>query len=512
MKEFFESRYYEGYKTVRNKLRKYDTLDLIGGCLKYLHAPAKDKLEYIKRHPWIVLLSIKWALLDQDALRKGRPSPSNREVHSILQCVLDLGNKVRLPDQYDHFGLFFRTVAYQQFIYQRDTSLLSIGRQFHYFGKLPEHNFLKKAFHESAGIHIQTFLELSIVLLAKFQNKSEYLVDAQWFQSLEKGYTKQEILTFLGALSKSFPEVRNILLARDELTREKGLNPRHSSEYSEQSPFVNFPLIPHQEGFLCIEHHLLFRCIEHFVYNRLREYDAGRFMGHFGPIFERYVEKAIQYSNLPYVTENALLAILGNKKSKPKLVDFLIADDGANVFIDAKAVEMSYQGKVTHSSLELSKWVETSILKAIDQAHSVLSALPSVGKNDAVAREREKNYLIVVTYKELYLSNGRDLCDAIGVGKVQEILDLYPGSQRIDTADMHFVTIEEFELLLSAVAQRKIGFVDALERAKAADSSYATKRFEFRQHLERHGFDLEPPDYLKQKTLEEIEKLKKLLL
>lgn len=46
-----------------------------------------------------------------------------------------------------------------------------------------------------------------------------------------------------------------------------------------------------------------------------------------------------------FMDERQLIADL---PSGTKVVDFLLADCAGNVFVDAKGVEMAYQGKVSH--------------------------------------------------------------------------------------------------------------------------------------------------------------------
>lgn len=505
-KPYSEERYYEGFKVIRNKLRKYDTTGLIRQCLEYLHAPAIVKIDYLQRHPWAIFLLIKWALIDEYAFEGGHPQPTQQQTLSLLQATVDLSGKVRMPSQYDNPRLFFRTIGYQQFIYQRETSLFTIARQFILFGDLPEDHYIRRTFFEIAGIEIQRFLELSQALLMRFIERQETKIHAHWFSSLQEEYTQQEVHIFLCIVSKSLDEVRGILLARDQYYRSNDQYPRRSSEYLEQSPFINFPLLRDGETYVCVDHHVLFRCVERFVYNVLRSNNPDRFMSHFGPVFERYVEQAIKHMGLPYMTEVEIERTL-KRKSKPKLIDFLIADGNANIFVDAKAVEIAYQGKVTHDSDELAKWLETSALKAIEQAHSTLSLLPETISEDLVMRQRQQNYLVVVTHSELYVGNGSVLAEAVGAERVNNLIGTFSAALRIPLDNMFFVTIQEFECLAEAVRSKKLGTSEALEKAKIIDATPSTRMFEFQQHLTMWGLGDGIPDYVRRKAVDEIEKM-----
>lgn len=502
---YSQEAYYGSYKSVRNKLRKFLLPGVFYHGLAYLHAPAKDNVDYLKRQPWVVLLLFKWALLENDSVY-GRRNPTAAEIHALLQLVFDLGNSVRMPDEYEHYNLFFRALGYQQFIYQRDTTVVAIGRQFFYFADLPDNHYLCTKFLEITGIEIRRFLELSQVLLVRFFTKEERKIDVKWFSSLSAAYPEIEVQNFLELLSMPLGKVREFLLMREKLALARGENPRAPSEYYEQSVFINFPFLRMEdEQYLCVEHHLLFRCIERYIYNSLRANCAIRFMEAFGPLFERYVEKAILYTGISFIDEAGIERALG-KRQGVKLIDFVIAEGDANIFIDAKAVEMSDQGKVVHQSAALTKWLKNSALKAIKQAHSVLHALPDLA-DDFPIKPRDENYLITVTYSELYVGTGRMLAESIGANAVQEIWAEIPEGPRIPFERMYFVTIQEFEQLCEAVHSKQTTLKSVLDYATNADADAHSRKFEFGQHIDAMGLEVGPPEYVKARTFLEIDKV-----
>lgn len=505
--QFVDTRYYDKYKAIRNRFRKYDSIGIVALCLEYLHQPALDRMSYLNRQPWLVVLLMKWVLADENAPSRGRPWPTKPEAVALMQSVLDIGGKARLPSQYDHTRLFMRAIAYQQFIYQRSTSLFAIARQLLYFDGLAAAHYIPSTFKAITGLELRRFLELSEILLLRFSEDSTVTtVDTRWFSNLGSTYPAEEVKAFLECLTQSAEEVRQRVLTRDRMTIEQGLQPRSPTEYYEQSPFIDYPLIRHGSGYVCIDRHLLFRCIERYVYNRLRTEDSNRFMSSFGPLFESYVGQAVRYLNLPYVAEVQLDALLDQKR-KTKIVDFLIADGDANIFVDAKAVEMAYQGKGAHESLVLAKWLGTSAFKAVEQAHAVIHALPDNADDEAIVRRRGANYLIAVTYSELYVGNGRILAEAVGMPAVEAIIAKYPHDTHIPLENMFFMTIVEFECLAAAVHDGVVGLASALEKAKAADVEPQSRKFEFQQHLSEWGVGESTPTYVREKALSEMARL-----
>lgn len=501
MEEFDEGKYFEAYKRVRNKFRNYDSLLLIASCLEYLHKPTKNNLEQLQKQPWLVLLLIKWIVLDEQSFSPGKKRPTIIDLNAILRSVHDLGSSIRLPTQFDHHRLFFRSIAFQQFIYQRNFSLGQLSRQIALFSKLPNNHLIKVQFKLVTGMEINRFLELSLALLTRFVDQENRFISAGWFASLGNEYSQHEIQHFLAAFSKSIEEIRQVLKERDG-------KQRLASEYYEQTPFIEFPLIRTGSEFVCIDPTILFRCIEHFVYDKLRMWDSEKFMGKFGRIFETHIERAVQHTGLPYYNESDIQKIVCGTGN---LIDFIVTDADANIFIDAKAVEMAYLGKVSHLADVVRGKTENSILKAIEQAHNVMARMNNMKVNNGHLQSRSKNYLIVVTYKELYVGNGRSFYEAIAKDKIDNIYAQYAGKQTIDLENMYFFSVEEFEIFAEAIHKKQIGLVEGIEKAKSDDSSPATMKFEFSQHIASWNFESEQPEYLHEIISEVYAKYKNIL-
>lgn len=504
--EYSQVHYYESFKKIRNKLRAYSVGGLVQRCIEYLHAPIADNLPYAHKQPWVVLLLIKWAIIDENAYQRGRPAPTKDQTHGLLQLTLDLGNKVRMPNQYEHYNLFFRALGYQQFIYQLDSSPVEIGRQFFYFSDLPEGHYLRATFKALTGLETTRFLELSQVLFLRFTQKNERSVSSTFFASLARDYSKSEIDAFLSAFSLTLDEMRKLLLVHETSTKSGNEYPRSPSEYYEQSSFLNFPLVKTgNDGYTCVEHHLMLRCIERYIYNRLRNYDANKFMTSFGPLFERYVELAVAHMRLKYVDESMIAKSVGKRKGV-NLVDFVITEEDANIFVDAKAVEMSYQGKVAHELTEFTKWIQSSVLKAIIQGNSVLHAMAQFPERLPIS-PKPRNYLIAVTYSELYVGTGQTLMETLGAAGMKEIEARIHNGSAIPFENIYILTIREFEALAQAVHTKQVSLTKFLDAVTVADAHPHTRKFDLFQHLSALEVQSEPPSYLQARTLQEIERM-----
>ncbi len=494
---FDQAQYYAAYKQIRNAFRKYNSPGLVWECIGYLHAPVKDQLQRLLKQPWLVLLLMKWILIDDDFDTPGKKPIPRKKMIKLITMVHDLGAVARSPLQFDHHYLFFRSTAYQQFLYQDGFSIDQFSRQSLLFSGLPENSLISTTFRSLVGIDVQAFLELSMIVLVRFIKEENSTLSLNWFSTVRRSYSPSEIDCFLKSISLPLLESRKIL-------RERVSRNRSDQEYYEQTPFLEFPLVLTAREYVCIYPNLLYRCLEHFIYDRLKAWDSQKFMAKFGPMFEGYVRETIRFTGLPHVSEDELKKELGPNGN---LIDFLVIDGGANIFIDAKAVEMSYQGKVSHLSEVIKDRTKASVLKAIKQAHDVLKRLQHYQSSHPLLRQRTQNYLIVVTFKELYLGNGLAFYESVAKSAIDEIHQDYSGYPRIHPRDMYFLTIEDFDKFAELIFVGNTGLKEGIERAKESDADPRTMKFGFWKHLEGWNNGKIVPSFLKSRSDEIFERL-----
>ena len=187
--QFKEDGYYSAYKIIRNRFRKYNPKELIHHCLLFINKPESNNVDKLRKHPWLVLLLIKWILLDGDLSRRGRKKIDNAKFIELLNMVFDIATKTRLPNQFDHHILFYRVTAYQQFIYQLKFSISRLSRQAIFFADLPDSHLIQRTFKELTGLTITSFLELSLITLIHFITKNNLSLPVSWYDSVTSEYS-----------------------------------------------------------------------------------------------------------------------------------------------------------------------------------------------------------------------------------------------------------------------------------------------------------------------------------
>jgi hypothetical protein len=485
---YSDSAYYAGYKVIRNKFRKYHPIQLLALLLDYLNHPAKDELEELKKHPWLILLLIKWIFTDECFDQPNKKNASQNDVMNLMQQMLDLRAACRLPSQYAHHSLFFRNIGFQQFIFQRRLGLHFLGRQAILFACERNKRYYNDQFASATDVSINRFINLMYVLMTRFivpEESGAYHRDVSlaWFSPVFSQYPAEEVKHFLDSMSVDYLEIRQRLLEIDNGRRQ-------CHEQYEHTPFLRFPLIRKGDTYLCVYPLILYRSMEHFIYDTLRELDPEGFMRRFGPTFERYVEKSLHHSGLDFATESELMATL---TGDGKVVDFLVVDNNTNIFIDAKGVEISYQGKVTHSAEILLNRTKDSILKAIEQAYETNSRLLRTQSAKSTMRFRENAFIIAITYSEMYLGTGKTFYEAVARGKIKELQSKYPAEVHIPMENIYFLTIEDFDLYCEGIRSHVVGFIEGLEKAKLLDAEPVTRKFDFYLHLKSLGIETPPP-------------------
>lgn len=391
----------------------------------------------------------------------------------------------RMPTEFEHISLFMRAIAYQQFTYQSQLNFEGIARQELLFSRVPDNHFFQVRFKDACGISISDFLRLALCLLFRIRDSNSCAVTADWFSTVAATYPRQLVCRFLDTISVDINDLPVVL-------RESEGPTRRAQEYYEDSPFLFSPMIREGDIYWCTYPEVLQESLDHFVYDTLKRFDLCAFNDAFGKRFEGYVGSLIRSASLQYVEERELIRLLPDQSG---CVDFLVAEGNANIFIDAKGVEMAQRGKIAHLREVIYGATKTSLVKAFKQGHEVCSRLPPLSNDHPTFIARPNNYLLAITYKELHIGNGVSLEAAVGADTLNRIRENYAQEHQIPLENIYFLTIEEFEGLIHLIKSGHIGLVEALERAKLTDANPQTRKFIFIMHLKEWmaSLKLSPP-------------------
>ena len=480
-------------KRLRKEIRQFDPREIVDACITQLRTWEKTTdiqnqfLLYRRYPPWFLLLLLKWSFLYG---RWDKVVP-NREFDGttlgrLMNRMHNLNDLARLPRQYDHIYLFFRNIAFQQFWLQEETEdKARLARQIFLFGNLQDNHTFKREFKQNSGIEVNHFIELSVSLIGPFIHGNS-AVTTSWFDSLQASYPSETVKKFLSHISGDIDKVKSYL------EQENGPKRNISYEIFEQSPLMRYPLLEDNDKYYVYSIILLLHSLQSFIYDTLKTKSPGAFVSKFGKIFEEYVARGIDYMGLPYKHEHTLRKTLGGGKA----ADFLIVDDNCNIFIDAKGVEMNQLGMVGHRPEVILDKTKNFVRKGIEQGTEVADKLKDISHIDGLQTGHE-NFLLVVTYKDCYVGNGKTFYEAIGRERVDEIRAGYDTSQ-LPYENMYFISVDDFDYLVRLVHDGQCGLAEAIKTIREADQKPSKSTFLFRQGLKTHfgNEQMQMPEYL----------------
>jgi hypothetical protein len=461
-------RYYDAVKRVRNRLRTYPATDLVLHLVRRLHGLPLNDIDVLRRQPpWILLLLLKWAIMYGVESGPGRRAVNDVEVNKLINLMHEVDGASRLPSEHPDFQLFLRSVAYQQFWHQERPSRTAFARQAVMFGGLPASHRLRRSFVANQGIDLNDWVDLLFVLAAAFLGQPRVAVSESFFATLRHRFSRDVISRFLGVFSQTLPALR----------RHLADHTRHDpTEFRERSPLERYPLLRAGGEYLCFHRPLLLHAVEDNIYDTLRAADAQVFMDDFGSVFEAYVRRGLEFMGQPFMDE----AQLRTKYGPGKVTDFALMSGDGIVVVDAKGVDVGHQGMTAAFSSVLADRTRSSAIKALAQAGDLVQRM-------RCSHGERRAYLLVVTYKNLYLGNGSDFVRAVG-GELLRRRGFDPDSAPIQPQHVYFASVGEFEHLVSALGHGRVPLDSLLASMAVLDEEPGTRKFMVQQHLlERFG-------------------------
>lgn len=491
--------YFAAFKKLRNRLKKYDAGAVVLACIERLHLPDANTARQMSRQPpWVLLMLMKWAIIYGDFSNYDKIALTDGELNRLINMMHAIENAAPLPtDNLTMLGLL-RPLAYQQFWHQQDLSLESIVRQAIYFDGLSSGHTFRRWFKEDTGIEINDFLELAFMVMASFVGgKIRYVEDS--FFSKATGYPPRTADNFFAIISKTPDEIKKYLV---EVNKDRQGSP---SEWREQTPLIRYPLLRLGIRHYSYSRRLLAHALHSLVYDTLRRRDPNAFMDKFGHMFEEYVREALQSANIEFLDEKAILQMV---EGRSKVTDFLIVESHVNVFIDAKGIEVGHLGMTSHCADVVADKLKTSVVKGIVQGIELVSALRSSSSAMHVNWDTSRNFLLLVTYKDLLLGTGQDFYEVYAKERLTAALNHPPDKLCIPLEHIYIISANEFDCLIGCIMERRVTFSDILKDAVSKDGQSQTKKLQLVQHLYDSFGKIQIPQYALRKFEELTDRVK----
>lgn len=474
--------FHEKFKRVRNRLSKIETMSLIQLCSIKLHEiENKHITEWEGWLPWNLVLLIKWSVE-----YGGKQYPTREATKTVITKLINLMNdlpseNVFLKDNgIGGLQKFVRTTAFQQFWYQTRLNSWELSRQYLLFCEIPPEHQIQKNFKDNHGLDTRKFLELCLLLWAWIGKNQNNIVFKPSVLSSVTNFTTDEILTFLNSISLTLDGLKIYLNER----KQRIENPYF--QLTEVTPLVRFPLLRDDQGnYLVYSRRVFERTIASIFYDTTKNTGGSPLSEQFASLFEKYIEQNISSSASTYYSE----AELYKEFVKEKVTDFLLPFDDCTVLLEAKAIEMRPTVQVYPDNKQLGRELSDSVVKAAYQGFSLANEITK--KYDALAIPcRDKFFLVVVTYRDLFLGNGQDMWEEFLGDLVTPFLEENDIDPKIIPPE-HIVvlTIDDLDLLLSVVWAGLDSIPNILEEMVKDNSDRSTMKYSFSMHLDQYRKD-----------------------
>lgn len=456
---------YEEYKRVRNRLRKFRKDDLLLYVLDNLHfVSTKNISDWRGYSPWTSLLLFKWVMSDWD-YQNGRRSLDRvgfNHLYRELSSFSERSEFILKSDLDFKIEKFFRKTAFQQFWLGHEVGGKDIGRTIELFLNYPYSIDIDKFFISKFGVSIEKFYQLSIALWTKvlFDQSKEVFINPGYFSKLKPFFSEAEIRNFLGAISLDISNASDFAKACS--------NKNYYNQAFEQSPFKRYPLLLTQNGLIPIFPKLMNDFLVNWFYDFLKSELGSEFSTEFGKVFERYIEKSLLNFGIKFKSESEQ-----KKEYKfSKQVDFLIESERDVLLIEAKAIESSPSVRENPYDENLTNFYKKSLVKGVVQALTVLNEHSLL--SEASGKTVGDYFILIVTYKELYLGNANRVWDEF-IGETISRYYPYLSAEKSFSKNIFFLSIQDFDRLVRIYNNNVEGMIRKLKELSSINGTVDSK-------------------------------------
>lgn len=460
----------ETFAAIKSNIRQHDAYELMNYLQHWLYHPEATTIERMQCYEyWHLMLLFKWIVRFGDFRPSQRfVSVTDEHIHILFDQLKYLSEIIFPLKTRQDLYMFYRVMCVQQFwVQNKESVLLGWGRQAWLFSNLESTHSFRKLFTESVGIDIDDFLDLSCCLFLHFQRNENRHVTESTFTQLFHSVGRDKISKWLKAVSSTIHAIQSWLEQTDDGKPNalQGVD----SEYYEQTPFLRFPLVEARGYYILVSPHVLHSSISSILYDILREQPTKqRFMNGFGKKFEEYVGNLLSVLQDPVLTEDDLKRNL-NISDGDKVTDFLAIDNGNNIFIEVKGVALSWKGTVSRGPGTLLSESNTSVLKGISQAYDVASSLEGQTNVNGCLLGTKRNFLLIVTYKDMYFGNGKNFREFVAPEKVNQIIAKHGNREVIPLSNIFVICVDNLEIMLGDILSGNHSLSDFL--VQAADNN-----------------------------------------
>lgn len=459
------------YKTWRNRARRHDVQSIVRMAMQSLQTASRNSSEDFMTAPWLTLLLVKWVCQDRRSDRGiGQPI--------TISAFNDLRQRLwMLPDQTSPTAmnsrsgqLLFRQILRSQAGFQKAFTI-SFMREAALLLNQPSTDPLRRLFENKTNIGLDVFLDLTFATYGALLDGKRKL-DISWYQPLRTTYTDADIAAYVSCVSRTYPELLSFFRGLPHADQ------KYASEFYEFPVLSRYPFLRTGQILECWHPALFYRGMDGIVHSILSE--AGQsYIDRFSKLFERHVVGEARKLPARFYDEAQLKRWLPPDSEIP---DGLISYPACNIYIESKA-GMFDESVMTVGHSEIFAHKTKALQKAARQAWSASVGLRQNGMAPSFLSSVEKDYLLIITNKELSTSRGSFLAEMYPPGTFEP--PTLEAKHHLPIEHIYVLSIEDFERLVVSVRNFGLDLPWFMDMCVAADKMPETSQHYVEQHLDR---------------------------
>lgn len=456
--------YQQEIRLLSHELERYEHFSVIRAAIISLTADNSDRKTAVMRMPWVLLLLLKLALLG----KSGDKSMSREEYYKLANRLYGIQHLASNLDA-QTIELQLRPMLFQQLWYQRgdESALLSLFRQSLLLDG--DNPWYAEEFKKSSGIQLRNFYLITMHIMLSVKNHKLTVLEINLFQLIHNlcpHIPFNELLSYLSLIGVRTSDLPAFVDAHR-------LDDIYPSEYYQDTPFKERPILINGEQLLVVDSILFFASMAEFIPRYLKKIPGHK--DQFGPDFEKYITELMVFSKLQYWPERSIESFYKKYGIQGKVVDFLAYNNKQTTLIESKAIEPNSIVKTATDPDLLKKLLEKSFIKAIRQGIHSASELAKTPEFKG-----KKFSLLIVTHEDFGIFGGRWVADYIDVNLEKDLMQAYPAAP-LSLDDIFYCTINDLEDLARGQAAGIVDFFELIESASTAGKSGLERRMVFQQ-------------------------------
>ncbi len=466
------------YEELVSMLGRWHPLSVIDHAITALFAVAAEPQKMRQYQPWHLLLLIQWTMRTANQGALNLPPANLNDFHQLVNKFHAMDGHSRMPTEYSHLIIFLRLLAIRQFWLQQDINGDAFARQWILFGGLPSNHQFSVRFQQAFGASLHQALELSFILVTPFlQGSAQRFLRRSEMQNMDRAFSPAVVDSVIARLSRIPAELQQ------SLDLELGNQYSIEEQLQMDTCLLDYPFLRLGDHLFPYSPILLYRSLPSLAYRTLKSIDPNWFCSRFGAPFEDYLASGLHESAVSYLRESDLKKML---PGTGQVIDFLIQDNDAVLLVDAKSVELSWKGKVSHRPKDVFSAIKSSAWKGIEQGIETAARLKNaiLPEPFVTAGLSAEIFLLIVTHEPLHLGSGKDFASAIASEAVKDLEARHGGQLLIPFENVFFLSVDEFDRMLERVRTGVMSLGKMLLHARENNKNSTTKKFEFIQHLE----------------------------